>query len=98
MAAKTIVYNYGVILPYKTLFNWNGIGRSHVGNGIGRCPDPSAGQIIAVRKTGKAEWLPNFREIAVPAEPATEAGCARDAVFDQSLAPIVPLLNQPLAD
>src|SRR5882762_2858250 len=52
----------------------------------------------AVRKTGKAERLPDLRKIAVPAEPATEAGCPRHAVRDQCLAPIVPLLNQRLAD
>src|SRR5205823_12575687 len=42
--------------------------------------------------------LPDLREIAVPAEPAAEAGRPRHAVFDQRLAPVVPLLNQPLAD
>src|SRR5215204_276853 len=36
-------------------------------------------------------------EIAVPSEPAAEAGCPGHAVFDQRLASVVPLLDQGLA-
>src|SRR5262249_23918415 len=41
--------------------------------------------------------LPDLREVAVPAKTTGEAARARDAVFDQRLAPVVPLLNQPIA-
>src|SRR4051794_27174576 len=37
-SAKTTAYKYGVILPYKTLFIWNGIGCRYVRDRIGRCP------------------------------------------------------------
>src|SRR5690242_7775556 len=36
--AKTIAYKYGVILPQKTLCGWNGIGRRHMRDRIGRFP------------------------------------------------------------
>src|SRR3954453_19108502 len=38
MKAKTMTYKYGVILPYKSLFVWNGIGRDHMRDRIGRRP------------------------------------------------------------
>src|SRR6516225_11751987 len=34
MSAKTIAYNYGVIIPQKSLFIRNGIGGGDMGNGI----------------------------------------------------------------
>src|ERR1700733_4263747 len=39
---KTTAYKYGAILPYKTLSIWNGIGRSYVGDRIGRRPRQQA--------------------------------------------------------
>src|SRR6266536_770210 len=42
--------------------------------------------------------LPDLRKIAVPAEPAAEAGRPRHAVCDQGLAPVVPLLEHAHAN
>ena len=42
--------------------------------------------------------LSNLREITVPAEPPAESGRPGHAVFDQRLAPVVPFLNQRLAN
>lgn len=42
--------------------------------------------------------LANFLEIAVPAEAVLEATRTRYAVFDESLTPVVPLLNQGLTN
>ena len=42
--------------------------------------------------------LIDFPEIAVPAEAVLEAGGAGDAIFRQGFAPIVPFLNQRIAN
>src|ERR1700733_6361469 len=39
---KTIAYKYGIMLPYKRLSIWNGIGRGHMGDRIGRGPRQQA--------------------------------------------------------
>src|SRR5262249_16075570 len=41
--------------------------------------------------------LPDLREVAVAAKTTGEAARARDAVFNQRLTPVVPLLDQPFA-
>src|SRR5712671_663295 len=38
ISIKTIAYKYGVILPYKTLSVWNGIGGGHMSDWIGLRP------------------------------------------------------------
>src|SRR5882757_3131942 len=62
------------------------------------CRHSPSGSTIANREASKAQPLADLRKIAVSAEPATEAGCARHAVRAQCLAPVVPLLDQRLAD
>src|SRR5690348_4132033 len=48
--------------------------------------------------TASASRSPDLVEVAVAAEAALEAVGTRDTVRDQRFAPVVPLLDQPLAD
>src|SRR5712672_960376 len=52
---------------------------------------------LALKNRASRTALSYLCKIAVPAEPAAEAGCACNAVFDQGLTAVVPFLNQPLA-
>lgn len=51
-----------------------------------------------VRQSQELELLKNPLEIAVPAETLAETARPRHTVFDHGFAPVVPFLDQPIAD